>query len=229
VNFVVDATAPGDPHVGALGLTTDATTAAKAQYLHAANTPLSNVNELSYSTMRVSGPNIAAASYQLPVCLGGVGGGTCHGFTTFVYEPYENDTVSSGWQSWDVAAGQFWSSRTASDGATCNVTAGAGGAPFYTLAGLKAVCPSAVVVGFGVNIGSNNPSYNVETDLVDFNGTTYNFEPYTVVTSKEQCKDNGWQTVKDKNGNSFKNQGQCVAYVNHNDGNGRDDNHAKNR
>jgi hypothetical protein len=57
------------------------------------------------------------------------------------------------------------------------VVADGGGAPFSTLATLKTLCPSAVVIGFGVNIGSNNPSYDVETDLVSFNGTAYDFEP----------------------------------------------------
>jgi len=179
VNFVADNTAPGNPHVGALQLTTTNDPAAKAQYLHAANVPLSNVDELAYSTKQNSASFAGAdASYQLPVCLGGVPGGTCAGFTTFVYEPYENGTVTPGvWQSWNVVVGQMWSSRTATGGATCNVTAGSGGAPFYTLAALKTACPDAVVVGFGVNIGSNNPSYDVEADLVDFNGTLYNFEP----------------------------------------------------
>src|SRR4051794_31293134 len=48
VNFVTDATAPAG--AGALQLTTDNTNAAKAQYMHAANTPLSSVTELSYFT-----------------------------------------------------------------------------------------------------------------------------------------------------------------------------------
>src|SRR5580765_3980437 len=46
VSFVVDGTAPGG--VGALRLTTNATTTAKAQYMHAAATPLADVNELKY-------------------------------------------------------------------------------------------------------------------------------------------------------------------------------------
>ena len=41
-------------------------------------------------------------------------------------------------------------------------------------------------------------------------------------TSKDQCKQGGWQTF---NNPSFKNQGQCVAYVNHHDGKGKDDTH----
>ena len=39
-------------------------------------------------------------------------------------------------------------------------------------------------------------------------------------TSKAQCKHGGWQTF---NNPSFKNQGQCVAYVNHHNGKGKDD------
>ena len=43
-------------------------------------------------------------------------------------------------------------------------------------------------------------------------------------TSKDQCKHGGWQTF---NNPSFKNQGQCVSYVNHHDGHGNDDNNAQ--
>jgi hypothetical protein len=39
-------------------------------------------------------------------------------------------------------------------------------------------------------------------------------------TSKDQCKHDGWKTF---NNPSFKNQGQCVAYVNHHNGKGKDD------
>lgn len=227
VNFVLDATAPAG--IGALQLTTDATTTAKAQYLHNANTPLANVTELSYYTRQVSGPPHADPSYQLVTCLGGLTSPQtpanplgCTGFTTFVFEPYQNPglgtpggvIIPNVWQQWDVDAGQFWSSRTVNAGGTCVVTAGAGGAPFYSLATLKTICPSAVVVGFGVNIGTNNPSYNVYTDLVNFNGTTYDFEPYIIASSKDQCKNGGYTNVTRADGSSFKNQGDCMQYVN---------------
>jgi hypothetical protein len=214
INYVVDASAPGNPHKGALQLTTD-TPASKAQYMHDTATPLSSVTELGYSTKQNSASFVSGdPSYQLGTCLGGVVGTSCVGFTTFVYEPYENGVViPSAWQSWDVDAGQMWSSRSYTDG-TCIVAAGGGGAPFYTLAPLKTACPNAVVVKFGVNIGSNNPSYDVESDLVDFNGTTYNFEPYEVAKDKGDCKDAGWKDVKRADGSSFKNQGDCIQYVN---------------
>jgi len=221
VNFVFDSTAPSGK--GALQLTTDATTAAKAQYMHAASVPLADVTDLSYYTRQVSASFAEGeASYQLPVCLGGVTGTTCNGFTTLVYEPYENPglgtpggvVIPNVWQKWDVSGGQFWSSRTATGGGSCNTVAGAGGAPFYTLAGLKAACPNAVVVGFGVNVGTFNPSYNVYTDLFQFNDTTYDFEPYEVATNKDQCKNGGYLTVKRNDGSGFKNQGDCVQYAN---------------
>jgi hypothetical protein len=70
---------------GALQLTNDSTNAAKAQYMHAADgSLLSDVTELSYSTKRISGPQIAAASYQLVVDLNGARSG---GFATLVFKP----------------------------------------------------------------------------------------------------------------------------------------------
>jgi hypothetical protein len=42
----------------------------------------------------------------------------------------------------------------------------------------------------------------------------------TTPTSKQQCKKGGWRRFTSP---SFKNQGQCVAYVNHHDGKGKDD------
>jgi hypothetical protein len=202
VNYVFDTTAPGG---SALQLTTDATNAAKAQYLQAASTPLSSVNQLGYSTKQNSASFAGGApSFQLVVLLDG----TPASFTTLVYEPYQNGVVVPGaWQTWDVDQGQLWSSRTVTSG-TCAVVAGAGGPPFYTLAGLQAACPNAVVVGFGVNVGTFNPSYDVETDLVDFNGTVYDFQ--LAPTSKEQCKNGGWQSYTNP---TFKNQGDCVSYV----------------
>jgi hypothetical protein len=211
VSFVNDASAPlGN---GALSLKTDAAPAAsqdKAQYMHAASTPIADVTELGYSAKQNAASFAdGTASYQLAVNVSGT-----TGFTTFVYEPYENGNtmVNGAWQTYDVDAGQFWSSRTVSDGGTCNLTAGGGGAPFYTLAQIKANCPNAVVVGYGVNVGSNNPGYDIETDAFVFNGTTYDFEleVFSGPTSKDSCKNDGW---KDFTTPSFKNQGQCVSYV----------------
>ena len=199
VTFVSDATAPGSPNRGALQLTTDLTTTAKAQYLHAAATPLANVTELSYWTKQVIATfPMGDPSYQLQVCLNGATATGCnsHGapitnssFTTLVFEPYQNPAqglvVTNVWQSWDVDQGLFWSTRTVvcSNG---TIVGTSGGPATYTLAQIKSACPDAMVIGFGVNIGSNNPGYVVRTDLFNFNGTVDNFEPDS---TKPGCAD----------------------------------------
>lgn len=38
--------------------------------------------------------------------------------------------------------------------------------------------------------------------------------PNPVPTNKDQCKDGGWQSLVRSNGTSFKNQGDCIQYVN---------------
>ncbi len=218
VNFVMDATSPY-PN-GALQLTTNLTTTSKAQYLHGATGSLNSVTELGYSTRQVSGPIVADPSYQLIVDLNGAGTG---GFTTFVYEPYQNGVIIPNvWQTWDVDAGMFWSTRNFSEG-TCTIVAGGGGPPFYTLAQLQTNCPNATVLGFGVNIGSNNPGYNVYTDGVNFNGTVYDFQLFATAMNKDQCKNGGFMNVKDSDGKSFKNQGQCVSSVSDDDSDDEDE------
>ena len=210
VNFVNDASAPSGS--GALQLKTNVTTTSKAQYMHSANVSLNSVNDLSYYTKQNSAPFPgAAASYQLPTLLGGT-----TGFTTLVFEPYQNSdqgpVVPGVWQQWDVDQGFFWSSKTV----TCSegtIVGTPGGPASYTLAQIKTACPSASVLGFGANIGSNNPLYDVETDLFNFNGTTYDFEVKAQPASKDDCKKDGYQNLVDSAGNSFKNQGQCVSSV----------------
>jgi len=208
-HYISDPTSPFPS--GALQLKTDSTTAAKVQYMHDTVTPLSSVTELSYYTKQVSGPPEAAASYQLAVDLNGPAAG---GFTTFVYEPYWNGAVvPTAWQQWDVDSGLFWSSQTFNEG-TCNIVRAPGGPPTYLLTQIKTMCPNAVVVSFGVNVGTFNPNYNVEVDGFDFNGTTYNFEATNAPSDKEACKDGGWQNLTRSDGTSFRNQGDCVSYTN---------------
>jgi hypothetical protein len=173
VDFVADAAAPSG--VGALRLTTDSSTTAKAQFLHGTNFQLADVSELAYSTKQNSASFAQGdASFQLQVNLNGA-----TGFTTLVFEPYQNTAqgpvVAKAWQQWDVDQGLFWSTRTVSC-ANGDVNGTAGGPATYTLADIVALCPDASVIQFGVNIGSSNPSYDVEVDLVDFNGTLYDFE-----------------------------------------------------
>jgi len=220
VTFTADPTAPGGSG-GALQLSTDATTTAKAQYLHSASTPLANVTQLDYYTKQVSAPFPGAdPSYQLVMFLNGT-----TGFTTLVFEPYQNPSqgpvVLNVWQKWNVSAGLFWSTRTVSC-SNGTVVGTPGGPASYTLAQIKSMCPNAAVIGYGVNIGSNNPGYTVRTDLFNFNGTVYDFELTNVPTNAKQCKKGGFVNFTDANGKPFKNQGQCVSFVEENKNKGND-------
>lgn len=218
VDYVADADTPyGDAALSLkTGDATSGTSQDKAQYLHEANVPLSQVTSLSYHTKQVSASFVAGLpSYQLLVDVDGTVGDN-QGFTTLVYEPYNNfgnaAVQQNMWQSWDVDAGTFWSSKSVG-----GLTAGGGGAPFYSLSDVLTLNPNARVIGFGVNVGSNNPNWDTRVDGVGFNDTTYDFElvaPKPVKpTDKDQCKDGGWKNFQ----TVYKNQGQCVASVVSND------------
>lgn len=213
VEFTEAYGAPAGLGSGSLELTTDATTAAKADYWtrESFGTRLGDVTDLSYWTYQAATPQPphAAVSYQLQLDGNGAAPG---GFTTLVYEPYQNGAiVPATWQQWDVDAGLFWSTRTVVE---CGLVAGAGGPAIYTLAGMQALCPNAVVLGNGVNIGTFNPGYTVATDGVQFNDTIYDFEVGRTPATKDDCKNGGWMTFNDP---AFKNQGDCISYVNQRD------------
>jgi hypothetical protein len=198
VRFTNDYGAPPGLGRGSLELTTaplPSTSAKAGLYTHTmAGTPLSEVYALSYWTYQAvtvpPNPPHAAASYQLQIDTDGVIGDG-QGFTTLVFEPYQNPQqpiIPGTWQRWDVDAGLFWSSRTVAQ-PPCLLVAGAGGPPMYTLAEVQTLCPNAVVVGIGVNIGSNNPGYTVATDGVQFNKKTYNFEVRCGDRGEHSCGD----------------------------------------
>jgi hypothetical protein len=186
-----------------LELTTDATVQAKADLFNhdIAGMALADVTKLGYSTYQRSASfAYGDASFQLQLLVDGASG-----FTTLVFEPYNghpaNGTVTNGeWQHWDVSAGQFWSTRTVG-----NLQAGAGGTSFYTLAQVKALEPNAVVIGVGVDVGSNNPGYDVFVDGLQVNDTTYDFETSgcetstsdTTITLLDDCTETGPFTVPD--------------------------------
>ena len=222
VRFTEDYGDPDSATDGSVELTTGfADNDAKAGlYNHSMfGTPLTDVETLSYWTYQAVGttnPPHADASYQLQVDLNGDEPG---GFTTLVFEPYWNplqDAIVPGvWQDWEVDLGLFWSSQTFVDltNPTCATVAGAGGPPFYTLAQIQADCPDAVVEGIGFNVGTYNPGYTVAVDLMQFNETIWDFELTNEPEDADDCKDDGWMTLTDDEGDSFKNQGQCIKYA----------------
>lgn len=136
------------------------------------------------------------------------------------FEPVYQGTVTLGtWQQWDALAGQWWSSTQG------------GPPPLFTLASYIAAHPDATILAGDDSFilaagcgGAAWPNFVGSADKLTVgvagSSTTYDFEP-TIgpPTSKAQCKNGGWKRF---NNPRFKNQGQCVAYVNHNDGRGSD-------
>lgn len=207
VGFVEDGGAP----IGAGTLLLNSPTpGAEAKLFKATSTPLSGLTAASYKT-RLSSSNLffSNPTYRLIVDLDADGATD----TDLVFEPFLNNAVQPDvWQSWDVLNGQFWSSQSVG-----SLQAGNGGPPTYSLSYVKAEFPNAIVKAFGVNTGSYQSSVDAQVDALVFNDITYNFElddaaPEQPVlpTNKDQCKDDGWQNF----GTTFKNQGQCVAFVN---------------
>lgn len=165
---------------GALSLKTDATpepSKDKAQFMMPASVALADVVQypMYYSTKQHSASFVAGLpSYQVAVNLLGTSG-----FTTLVYEPYNNEgnaAVQNGvWQQWNVGEGKFWSTRAVGSLQPSQ------GTYQYTLAQILAEFPNAQVLGVGVNVGSNNPNYDTEVDGFAFNSNVYDFEPAPIV------------------------------------------------
>lgn len=104
-----------------------------------------------------------------------------------------------------------------------------GGSPFTTYSGAPASVLSGTVVGISIvadggwsAAASNGDSeQTILVDNVNVNGVVYDFTPLPVVpTNKDECKSGGWETFTDV---VFKNQGECVSYVQSNDHAGKRD------
>jgi hypothetical protein len=117
----------------------------------------------------------------------------------------------------DAGNGNWWFTRSpGNDAANCPQ-----GNP-CTWSEVKVKFPNAgilssqPVVLLKAGSGWSNFDGNVDAFTIGVTGsnTTYDFEPYRVATDKEQCKNGGWQNVKRTDGSGFKNQGQCIQYVN---------------
>ena len=179
------------------------------------NTPLTAINEIRYATYRTAGALQQVASLNIQVDYNGADPG---GFTTLVFEPVYNTTqgavVSNVWQNWDAYNGGnaiWWSTQPIAGVCAFNC--------FVPWSTIVASNPNAVILGgFGVNQGSGNPALTTAVDALTLgyagNSVTYNFEPYRVATTVDDCKNGGWQNVKRADGSSFKNQGDCIQYVN---------------
>ena len=181
-------------------------------------TRLDEIDKLGYATYRAANP--ADNDAQLPAIniQVDVNGADPGGFTTLVFEPVYNTaqgTIQDNtWQTWDAYNGgqAIWWSSNPIPGAPNRDT-------FVTWDTIVAMNPEAVIVGgYGINQGSGNSALTASSDVLTIgsNGDciTYDFEPFEVAATKEQCKNGGYNNVKRADGSSFKNQGDCIQYVN---------------
>jgi hypothetical protein len=119
----------------------------------------------------------------------------------------------------DTDADGSWESFAFIDAANCGLTGAMSGT-------VDLSCP----VFFGGTLYADwdafataNPTYRIATDAVPFvivdqpfRGTVSDVQlgQTDVATDKDECKDGGWQDMTRSDGSSFKNQGDCIQYVN---------------
>lgn len=217
---------PDTPPIGVGSLETRTPTGADKVFLNNydyAGKLLSGISQLGYSTYQFSN-STPSDPRQLPainiaICQNGVdSNGACLGFTTLVYEPVYNDgnqaVAPDVWQTWDAFGGVWWSTRPL-NGMPCS---GAVVACMQDLSTIIANNPNAVIISVGINQGSGNGGLNAATDALtltyDGSCTTYDFEPFRVAATKDDCKDQNYKNFRRADGSTFKNQGQCIQYVN---------------
>ena len=177
-------------------------------------TPLADITAISYRTYRTAGSAQQVAALNIEVDVNGAEAG---GYTVLVFEPVYNtdqgEVASGTWQTWNAIAGgqaRWWSSRAIPG--VCAFDC------FVSWDAIKAANADAVITGgFGVNQGGGNPGLTTAVDALTLgygdDSITYNFEPYRVATGLGDCKSGGWKNVKRASGTAFKNQGECVSYV----------------
>jgi hypothetical protein len=210
-------TGPGNPPLGVgsfqVSTPTNADKAVLFNYDHV-GTPIADITAISYATYRTP-PNSGVALPSINIEIDKDGGAFLPGdYMSLVYEPYINGaSIQNGvWQTWNTIPGIWWTTRpfTRADETVCVPQV-------CTLAwsDIVAAMPNATILGgFGVNQGSFSGGLIAASDAltIAYGGNTwvYNFEAF----SADECKNGGWETFKRADGSPFKNQGQCIKYVN---------------
>jgi len=189
-----------------------------------AGTPLASLTALKFNTFEPTGEAAGHAVFlNFDVNFGVTPPSGYQG--RLVYVPSENGTVQTNtWQEWDaLSSGALWGwSHYASNG---NTWPDGNTAPLRTWSDIVTAFPDATMdnpaaAGFGQLVFRAGEPYPagftgyLDKVTVGVGGTTtvFDFEPLVgPPTDKEQCKDDGWQQF---NNPPFKNQGDCVSYVN---------------
>lgn len=188
-------------------------------------TRLADLTSLSYSTYVQQGNNTVAPALQLNIDTDVTDGNT--GWQgRMVYEPYYTHTVTDGtWQTWNTMdsalvgnVGNWWFSDSgvaATSGCTqAKPCSWSQVLTEFPNIGINTQFPGVVFKAgsnWQVPFAGNVDAFTIGTAS---DTTTYDFEPAPVQpTDKAACMNGGWMGFSSP---AFKNQGQCVSWVEHN-------------
>jgi len=147
----------------------------------------------------ISGGNCGGGSPRFQINMGGA--------NLFVYVGPAPGFTGCPFDVWTATGNLIGSAGARFDGSQLSALGG-----FYgmTYSQALAVLGSQTVTGIQLVVDGGwftVPAQTIQVDDLVFNGTTFDFEP----TSKEACKDGGWENFIFSPG-PFKNQGDCVSY-----------------
>ncbi len=185
-------------------------------------TPLSSITTLAFSTYNASASNPGSVNRSGYLNFNVDFNGTDTWQKRLVFVPSQNGTVlQNTWQEWDALQGG--AAKWVYSGATWPVT-GEAGTTSKTWTQILADYPLARVrvtdSWLGVRVGEPYADGYVENiDGLKFGTaagtTTFDFDLAKEVlppTTKAECKNDGWKVFVNP---TFKNQGQCIKYVEH--------------
>jgi hypothetical protein len=132
--------------------------------------------------------------------------------------PNQGAVTVNTWQTWDALVGGWWALEDLTFGP-----------PLVTIESYVDEHPNARIINTatgqgGIRIATgcgagawDNFVGNADAFTIGVNGaeTTFDFEPnLPQPANKDACKKGGWATHARANGTPFKNQGDCIQYVN---------------
>jgi hypothetical protein len=179
---------------------------------------LDEITNLEYSTYRTAGGDALAIALQFNIDADVTDANNAFQ-GRLVYEPYYTHTVLTGeWQTWspmdDAGAGNWWFSNGALAAASgCSIATPCTWSEVlaaFPNAGIHNTLGAVILKAGGGWVGG----FDGNVDALTINDDTYDFEFANAPISKDDCKNDGWKAMTDENGGSFKNQGQCISYVN---------------
>jgi hypothetical protein len=203
---------PGNASLGALRVSSDVTAGdpfGGASFTVPSNTSVNDLSMLQTDYLVLDGDcRWGAPRFSIRVDMDDDGVASSGDRNIFVYVgPHPNFTnCPAGWQS----TGNLLSDIDS------RVDTGQVGGTFYdTLAHAKVLVGSKLVlrISLVVDAGFAGDPQIFDVDNVDINGDLYDFEP-TVPGSIDACRNGGWQALTRTDFTSFKNQGDCIQYVN---------------